>query len=127
MEVRDRISYQALNFEIDTLPMNFDAILLCDVIGIPKQEFSQKLKQSLNTGGRVILLNNLDEESSWLEHDVTQSGFHKANNNFWNSLCAKTMRYKTVNDLKLALKEQGFLRVSEETLDNGVLVVHGFV
>ncbi|MHA2029910.1 MAG: class I SAM-dependent methyltransferase [Candidatus Kariarchaeaceae archaeon] len=126
-EVGNRIEYQVVDFEKEPLPTGFDAILLCDSVSIPKPEFSEKLKRSLNLGGRVIYVHNLDSESSWFTYEGEKSGFQRANNIFLNSLCLPSMRLKSVDDLKSTLQDHKFTFVSELIMENGGLIVHGFV
>lgn len=124
--VANRISYQPIDFIKEPIPTGFDAILLCDVIGIPTSDFHEKLKKSLNKGGRVIFLNNLDEEGSWLNYEGMNIDFIKKNNNFLSALCTPSMKQNSVQDLKLSLTEHGYSNVEHQIMENGQLIVQGF-
>lgn len=125
-EVGNRIEYKAIDYENEPLPSGFDAILLCDSVGIPKPEFSEKLNKSLNPGGRVVYVHNLDSESSWFNYDGMNIGFQRVNNIFLNSLCSPSMRLKSVDDLKSALRDHKYSNVTEKIMENGGLIVQGF-
>lgn len=53
--VRDRITYHAADFLHDDLPIGFDMIIECD-IGIYSEELFRKVYNSLNEGGKFVIV-----------------------------------------------------------------------
>jgi predicted O-methyltransferase YrrM len=123
--VADRIEYQVADYDHDDLPTGFDMILNCDAGGF-NQELLDKLFKSLNEGGRLIIVSNIEMDSDWLEiHPREDLSFPVLLRFFQNSLTTSELSHKTITEGKKRLTESGFLHVKEET-QNGIIIIQGY-
>jgi predicted O-methyltransferase YrrM len=120
----DRITYHAADFLQDELPSGFDLILDCDV-GIFDEESDLliKLRKSLNEGGRLIVVTNLDGLSAWLTYPGVQPPLQRRLNTFLSALRAPQITTTTIEDVKTRLTKAGFQNAGEQILADDVVVI----
>lgn len=123
--VSNRIVYQVADYDHDELPIGFDMILNCDAGGFGL-ELLKKLFKSLNEGGQLIIVSNIEMDSEWLEtHPREELTFSLLLRFFQNSLTTSELSHMTITEAKKCLIEAGFQHVKEETLKNGILIIRG--
>ncbi|MFX1538995.1 MAG: methyltransferase [Promethearchaeota archaeon] len=123
--VSDRIVYQVADYDHDDLPTGFDMILNCDAGGF-NHELLCKLFKSLNEGGQLIVVSNIEMDSEWLETRPREHlNFPLLLRYFQNSLTASKLTHMTISEAKKRLNKAGFRSVIEKTLENGILIIRG--
>jgi predicted O-methyltransferase YrrM len=123
--VANRIEYQVADYDHDVLPTGFDLILNCDAGGFTP-ELLNKLFKSLNEGGQLIIVSNIEMDSDWLEtHPREDLSFPLLLRFFQNSLTTSELSHMTITEGKKRLTEAGFQNVKHETLENGILIIRG--
>ncbi|MFX1532840.1 MAG: methyltransferase [Promethearchaeota archaeon] len=118
----DRITYHAADFLLDDLPIGFDMILECDV-GIYTEELFSKLRGTLNEKGRLVIISNLDDFSSWFTHAQSKLSFLRLINSFLSSLEASRVTTTTIEDVKNFLTKAGFHNISEQIWEDGTVII----
>ncbi|MFX0091900.1 MAG: methyltransferase [Candidatus Hodarchaeota archaeon] len=118
----DRIIYYAADFLRDNLPTGFDMVLMCDV-GPYTEELFSKLRGTLNEGGRLVIITNIDECSGWLAHSESKPSLPRLINVFLSSLAVSRVKTTTVGDVKNLLTKARFHNVSEQIWDDGTVIV----
>ena len=73
-QVTNRITYYEADFQQDDLPTGFDMILECDV-GVYSEKLFKKLWNSLNKGGRFVIISNTNEQGAWVTHKKSKPSF----------------------------------------------------
>lgn len=120
--VADRIEYQVADYDQDDLPTGFDMIMNCDARGF-NRELLHKLFNSLNEGGQLIIVSNIDLDSDWYEtYPRQQLSFPILLKFFQSSLGAPRLSHMTITEGINRLTETGFHPVIEETLEDGSLI-----
>ncbi len=109
-----RITYHPADFLEDELPSGFDLILEIDV-GIHNVDLFRKLRESMNPGGRLVIVDDLMQEGvptpfAWLRQA------------FVSSLADPDARIRSAADVKEALREAEYELVAQRTLEGGVLI-----
>jgi acetylserotonin N-methyltransferase len=123
--VADRIEYRIADYDHDDLPTGFDMILNCDAGGF-NTELLKKLFKSLNEGGQLLVISNLEMDSDWLEtYPREDLSFPLLLKFFQNSLTTSELSHMTISEGKKSLTEAGFEHVREETLENGIIIIRG--
>ncbi|MFW9914855.1 MAG: methyltransferase [Candidatus Thorarchaeota archaeon] len=123
----DRITYHVADFLQETLPGGFDMILQCDA-GVYTEEMFGKLRDSLNEGGRLVIVTNLDGFSAWLAHTNELPSLQRLLTVFLGSLeRSKKATPVTTADVKERLAKAGFQDITEQILDNGMVVIQARV
>ncbi|MHA2224820.1 MAG: methyltransferase [Candidatus Hodarchaeales archaeon] len=124
MQIGNRILYQEVDFIEDELPKEFDLILQCDA-GVFSEEFFHKLRKSLNDDGRLVIITNIDEDSSWLDHPKSTRSLYRRMNTFLSSLAVPKFKREpnTVEDIKNLLIQSGFQKVSQNIWENGPVII----
>ncbi|MHA2369528.1 MAG: SAM-dependent methyltransferase [Candidatus Hodarchaeales archaeon] len=123
----NRITYQVADFLQEPLPVGFDMILQCDV-GFHNEEMFSKLRGSLNEGGRLVIVTNLDGFSAWLTHSEKLPPLQRLLTIFLGSLeGSKTATPDTTGDVKERLAKAGFQDITEQVLDDGTVVIQARV
>ena len=125
--VKNRISYEVLDFLQDELPTGFDLILQCDA-GIHSKEFFSKLRRSLTESGCLVIITNIDDDSAWLHHPNSQESLLRSINRFSSSLEVPGINQspKTIENVKRFLLEGGFQKVEHEVWDKGEVIIQAF-
>jgi SAM-dependent methyltransferase len=125
--VRDRINYETVDFLKDDLPKGFELILQCDA-GIFSVDFFNKLRRSLTTDGRLVIITNIDDDSAWLAHPTSGNSFYKSMNRFFHSLALSSVKRgpRTIEDVKSLLLEGGFSEVVHDIWDKGEVIIQAF-
>jgi ubiquinone/menaquinone biosynthesis C-methylase UbiE len=124
-DVKDRIEYLVLDFEQEELPTNFDLVLMCDS-GIPNSKLAGKISKSLNSGGRLVIVTNIDEESGWLDYKNVSYGHHYLVNKYIGSLCSSKSYKETVLEVIDQLTSFGFHRVSYDIWKDGEVIIEAY-
>ncbi|MFX1507924.1 MAG: hypothetical protein ACFFDC_17695, partial [Promethearchaeota archaeon] len=89
-------------------------------------ELLNKLFKSLNEGGQLIIVSNIEIDSEWLEIQPREElSFPLLLRFFQNSLTTSELSHMTITEGKKRLTETGFQHVKEETLENGILIIRG--
>ena len=123
----DRITYHVADFLQEALPEGFDMILQCDA-GVHTEEMFSKLRSSLNEGGRLVIVTNLDGFSAWLTHSEELPPLQRLLTIFLGSLeGSKTTAPDTTGDVKERLAKAGFQDITEQIIDDGTVVIQGRV
>lgn len=112
----DRITYRPLDLEEDDLPGGFDLVMHCD-FGMFGEEFLRKLWNSLNPGGRIVIVDYFSQS----ENVIPPSRLEWT---FLDSLEDPDYSYQTLAQTQSELVRAGFhLLDGEHTLsDNRVLI-----
>ncbi len=123
----DRIKYIPLDFLRDDLPKNFDLILQCDA-GVFSVDFFSKLKQSLTRNGRLVVVTNIDDDSSWLHYPDCEISLYKSMKRFVHSLeiPRKQQGSATIEIIKRKLLKANFSRVIHSIWDKGEVIIEAF-
>lgn len=123
----NRITYHVADFLQEALPVGFDMILQCDV-GFHNEEMFSKLRSSLNEGGRLVIVTNLDGFSAWLTHSEETPPIQRLLTIFLGSLeGSKTATPDTTGNVKDRLANVGFQDIAEQILDDGTVVIQARV
>lgn len=125
--VKDRISYEILDFFKDELPKGFDLILQCDS-GIHRDDFFKKLRRSLTNSGRLVVITNIDDDSDCLHYQNRQESLYMAMNRFCSSLGVPSVKRQpvTIENVKEFLLTGGFQRVEHDIWDRGEVIIQAF-
>jgi SAM-dependent methyltransferase len=106
--MQDRIEYLEADFVRDELPTGFDRVLLCDV-GPYSKPFFQKIRGSLNSGGRLVIVGQFAPKKG----EAPASRLQWA---FVGSLENPDTAYTTMTELRSWLIQAGYQSVSERAL-----------
>lgn len=117
-----RISYHAANFIQDDLPSGFDLILECDV-GIYQKELFRKLWNSLNEGGRLVIISNTNEQGAWITHTESNPSLFWFLNAFLSSLEVPNFKFSTIDEVKSLLIQVGFQKVQTQVHEDGIVFI----
>ncbi len=118
--VAARITYEATDFVRDAVPTGFDVVLECDV-GIYTKALFRKLRASLNPGGRLIIVD-------WLEQPGRELTLQRLIDRFASSLGAPGFTTLTTTDVRDRLVQSGYQRVTELALEaSGIHEASGIV
>ncbi|MFX0013947.1 MAG: methyltransferase [Candidatus Hermodarchaeota archaeon] len=121
--VADRIEYRALDFNQDELPKGFDMVLECDAGGYDKT-LLRKIYNSLNRGGHLVTVTNIDLDSDWLySHPLEKVSFPRLIKLFQSTLEAPKLTLKTITDVFNRLHHIGFHPVTKTTLEDETLII----
>jgi len=120
--IANRISFHAANFVLDYLPDGFDLILECDV-GVYQKELFGKLRDSLNNGGRFVIISNTNEQGAWISHSDSKPSLFWHLNAFLASLEDSNHRSSTIEEIKALLIEVGFQNVLSQVVDDGFVLI----
>lgn len=125
--VKNRISYEVLDFLRDELPKGFDLILQCDA-GIHSKDFFNKLRRSLTESGCLVIVTNIDDDSDWLHHPNSQESLYRSMNRFYSSLevSGVNRRPMTIENVKQFLLEGGFQKIEHDVWDKGEVIIQAF-
>ena len=90
--------------------------------------FFNKLRRSLTENGCLVIITNIDDDSTWLHHLNSQESLLRSINRFSSSLEASGMYQspKTIENIKQFLLEGGFQKVEHEVWDKGEVVILAF-
>ncbi|MFX0207719.1 MAG: methyltransferase [Candidatus Hodarchaeota archaeon] len=117
-----RITYHAANFMEDDLPSGFDLILECDV-GIYQKELLQKLLNSLNKGGRLVIISNTNEKGAWLVHSKSKPSFFWFLNAFSSSLEVPSFKSSTIDEVETLLLQIGYQNILTQVHEDGIVFI----
>jgi len=111
----DRITYDVTNFLEDELPTGFDLILECD-LDIHSADLFRKLHESLNSSGRLILIDQFapDEGMAPPARLVWE---------FRDSLDDHTYLTSTSEQIQDQLTQAGFKLISEKEMSGGWSII----
>ncbi|UCE12546.1 MAG: methyltransferase [Candidatus Heimdallarchaeota archaeon] len=121
-QVADRITYHPADFIQNPLPSGFDMIIECDV-GVYNQTLFHKLFDSLNTGGRFMIISNTNEQGAWLTYPKSESSLLRILNAFLSSLTTPRFVSSTIDDIKSLLTKTGFRDVFEQVHEDGMVFI----
>jgi SAM-dependent methyltransferase len=125
--IGDRITYQVCDFINDELPIGFDMAIQCDAgeFNIP---FFKKVRNSLNDGGRLVIITNIDDESDQLTHSKYHRTFLRSMSNFHTSLrVPKFSRGMwSIEEVKELLSQAKCSSSSEDIWENGTVIIQSF-
>jgi len=112
----DRITFHGANFLKDELPRGFDLVLHYD-IGVFGEEMFRKLRESLNPGGRIVVVFHFSPE-------VYTAPTRYLGWAFLDSLKDPDFGFPTVPQLRAQLVQAGFrLLPGEHVLPEGQIVI----
>jgi len=112
----DRITFHGANFMKDELPKGFDLVLHYD-IGVFGEEMFRKLRESLNPGGRIVVVFHFSPEENTAPTRYLGWAFR-------DSLNDPTFGFPTVPQLKEQLVQAGFrLLTGEHVFPKGQTVI----
>ncbi|MFX1283149.1 MAG: methyltransferase [Promethearchaeota archaeon] len=120
--ITERITFHAANFMQDDLPTGFDLILECD-IGIYRKELFQKLWNSLNEGGRFVIVSNTNEQGAWIMHAESNPSIFWFLNAFSSSLEVPGFKISTIDEVTTLLIQIGFQNVLVQIHDDGIVII----
>ncbi|MFX0052554.1 MAG: SAM-dependent methyltransferase [Candidatus Hermodarchaeota archaeon] len=125
--IADRISYQVCDYIKDKLPDGFDMVIQCDA-GEFDTSFFKKIRKTLNSGGRFVIIANIDDESDQLAHSTYQRPFLRTMITFHSSLGGSKFSRDiwSVEEVKNLLSQAGYSSSSEEIWKNGTVIVHAY-
>jgi hypothetical protein len=125
--VKDRISYEILDFFKDELPKGFDLIIQCDS-GIHRDDFFKKLRKSLTNSGRLVVITNIDDDSDCLHYPNRQESLYMAMNRFRSSLEVSSVKQQplTIENVKQFLLKGGFRKVEHDVWERGEVIIQAF-
>jgi demethylspheroidene O-methyltransferase len=103
----ERVSYHAIDFSRDDLPAGFDVVLECDV-NIYTEELFQKVRKSLNPGGRFIIV----DQFAPAEGAAPPARLHWA---FEHSLVSPEFVFPTAARMQDLLVTTGFQLIGESS------------
>lgn len=110
---RERIYYHAADILQDELPGGFDLALECDV-GIFDPALFRKVADSLNQGGRFVIVDDLPGKSA---------SFSRVAHAFLRSLHDPQAALPSLAEVEAALLSNGFAGISTRQLSEGRLIV----
>ncbi len=90
-------------------------ILECDV-GIYTEKLFRKLRASLNAGGRLVIVD-------WLAHPGRERSLQRLIDVFLSSLGTPGFATATDAEVQTLLVQAGFHHISEQTLEDGAVVI----
>ena len=112
----DRITFHGANFMKDELPKGFDLVLHYD-IGVFGEEMFRKLRESLNPGGRIVVVFHFSPEENTAPSRYLGWAFR-------DSLNDPDFDFPTVPQLKEQLVQAGFrLLTGEHVFPKGQTVI----
>jgi hypothetical protein len=125
--VDKRIVYTVLDFLKDDLPKGFELILLCDA-GIYQVDFFTKLRKSLSTNGRLVIIANIDDDSAWLFYPGSKVSKYKSMKRFLSSLesSGKKQGQSTIESVKLFLLRAGFKKIDHDIWESGEVIIQAY-
>lgn len=103
----DRVRFMALDFVEDELPTDFDIVLECDV-GVYGEDLFHKVRSSLTSGGRFIILDQFAPSTDLAPQARLAWSLQ-------GSLDQPEHRYKTAAEIALIMERSGFSDVTIET------------
>jgi SAM-dependent methyltransferase len=119
--MEERTTYLPADFVDDELPTGFDMILECDV-GIYSESFFLKLRDSLNPGGRLVIVDELAQEGDTsLTSRKIQVGY-----SFMSSLSNLDFRLLTVTEVIGQLARAGFQEISESSTSDNMTIIQAY-
>jgi ubiquinone/menaquinone biosynthesis C-methylase UbiE len=121
-EVKNRITYHAADFIQDDLPTGFDMIIECDV-GVYSEALFRKLWNSLKEGGRFVIITNTNEQGAWVTHKKSKPSFFWYLSVFSESLGVPKFKLTSLSDVKSQLYNAGFQNVSDQILEDGIIII----
>jgi ubiquinone/menaquinone biosynthesis C-methylase UbiE len=121
-QVANRITYFTADFIQDDLPSGFDMILECDV-GVYSEALFRKLWTSLKDGGRFVIITNTNEQGAWVTHKESKPSFFWYLNVFSESLGGPKYKLISLSDVKSQLHNAGFQNVSDQVLEDGIVLI----
>ncbi|MDI6809710.1 MAG: methyltransferase [Candidatus Eisenbacteria bacterium] len=113
--MQERIVYHSADIIKDKLPSDFDMVLECDV-GIYDEALFRKVRDVLNPQGRFVIVGELAREEG-------VAPLSRLDHAFWRSLDDLDYEVVTVPLVHARLAKVGFHPISEETLQNGGVVI----
>ncbi|MFX1517157.1 MAG: methyltransferase [Promethearchaeota archaeon] len=122
-QVADRISYHAADFVQDDLPSGFDMILECD-IGVYTEDLFKKVWNSLNKGGKFVIVTNTNEQGAWVTYKENRPSLFWYLNVFSESLTVSKFSLSSFKDVKTHLINAGFHDVLEKVQEDGIVFFH---
>ncbi|MHA2244777.1 MAG: methyltransferase [Candidatus Hodarchaeales archaeon] len=123
--IADRITYHDADFVQDDLPEEFDMILECDV-GVYTEELFLKVWNSLNEGGRFVIVTNTNEQGAWLIHTESNPTISWYLHFFFSSLDVPRFIFTSIDDIKIRLTNTGFQDVIEQVQEDGSVLIQAF-
>jgi ubiquinone/menaquinone biosynthesis C-methylase UbiE len=111
----DRITYFAADFLRNKLPGDFDMVLECDV-GAYDETLFRKLRAALNSGGRLVIVDQLAPTKGVAPACRLQWAFQ-------GSLVNPESTFPTVAGIQTCLTQAGFQLLSKGTLSKGWVVI----
>ncbi len=125
--LRKRITYQVCDFLKDELPTGFDMAIQCDA-GEYSVPFFKKIRKSLNDGGRLVIIANIDNDSDHLTHSNYQRPFYRSMIRFHTSLggIKFSREMRSIEDIKILLSQAEYSSSSEVIWDNGTVVIQAY-
>ena len=121
--VSDRISYYPADFVQNNLPSGFDMVLECDV-GIYTEELFKKVWDSLNKGGKFVIVTNTNEQGAWVTYKESKPSLFWYLSVFSESLTVPKFSLSSFNDVNTHLTNTGFHGVVEQVQDDGIVIFH---
>jgi SAM-dependent methyltransferase len=118
----NRITYYGADFLQDDLPKGFDLILECDV-GVFSEGLFQKFWNSMDKGGRLVIVSNTNEQGAWLSHTENKPSLMWFLNNFLSTLEDPQFTQPTFQDIKFLLTNAGFHDVKEQIQQGGIVFI----
>ncbi|MHA2143719.1 MAG: methyltransferase, partial [Candidatus Thorarchaeota archaeon] len=114
----ERVTYHSADFVHDILPRGFDMILECDV-GIYGESLFRKLIDSLNPGGRLVIVDELVQE------EISSPSSRKAQPaySFLASLHNPDFSSLTVTEVMDQLTRAGFEEISESRTSDNMTII----
>jgi SAM-dependent methyltransferase len=122
-QVADRISYHAADFVQDNLPGGFDMVLECD-IGIYTEEIFRKVWNSLNKGGKFVIVTNTNEQGAWVTYKESNPSLYWYLSVFSESLTVPKFSLSSFNDIEIHLTNAGFHNVLEQVQEDDIVIFH---
>ncbi|MHA2073593.1 MAG: methyltransferase [Candidatus Hodarchaeales archaeon] len=124
-QMASRITYHPVNFMFQDLPSGFDLILECDV-GVYQEDLFVKALNSLNVGGRFIIISNTNEQGAWLLHAGQSPSIFWFLNKFLSSLAVPKYKYSSVEEVENILIQVGFQNVKRKIVEDGIVMIEAF-
>ena len=116
--MEERVTFHPANFVHDDLPTGFDMILECDV-GIYGESFFRKLGNSLNPGGRLVIVDELAQEG----YTSPTSRKGQPGYSFLASLSNPDFSFLTVTEVIGQLARAGFQEMSESSTSDNMTII----
>ncbi|MHC4406124.1 MAG: class I SAM-dependent methyltransferase [Planctomycetota bacterium] len=114
--LEERIAYQEVDdFLKDPLPTGFDMVLECDV-GVYEEELFRKVYESLNSGGRFLIVDDRVEDEGVVPSAYLPSAF-------LDSLEDPEFALPSVEGIEAMLAQAGFSQISRgRVLDDYAMI-----